>query len=353
VKILFDCRYVRYPRHDGISRFSSSLVTALGAIHPVTMIISDERQLAMLPDLPWVKAASPTSVMEPFAARSLNKYNPDIVYTVMQTMGPRGRKFPFVSTVHDLIYYENPTPPRNLPVPIRGLWRLYHLSWWPQRSVLKLADAHVSVSETTKALMIEHELTPHPIAVVYNAADVHDDSDRELPSGKDLVYMGSFMPYKNVETLVHGMRELPEYTLHLMSAITPSDRERLERVNPQAKLEFHNGASDDEYLALLRRAVALVSASRNEGFGLPIVESMAVGTPVVASDIPVFREIGADAVVYFDPNDPAEFAAAVRSIEDPVEWADRSRASRSIASAFRWDSSARKLLDFLTSVVNR
>ena len=62
MKILFDCRYTRFPRHDGISRFTSGLVTALAKLVPVTMVISDERQLAMLPGLPWVLGPSPTAV---------------------------------------------------------------------------------------------------------------------------------------------------------------------------------------------------------------------------------------------------------------------------------------------------
>ena len=54
---------------------------------------------------------------------------------------------------------------------------------------------------------------------------------------------------------------------------------------------------------MLRGATALVSASRDEGFGIPLVEAMALGTPLVVSDIPVFREVGGDAAAYVDPDD--------------------------------------------------
>jgi len=351
VKILFDCRYVRFPRHDGISRFSAGLVTALAKIHPVTMIISDERQLAMLPDIPWVKTTSATGVTEPWVSRSLNQYEPDVVYTVMQTMGPFGRKFKLVSTVHDLIYYTNRTPPRNQPLPVRILWRLYHLSWAPQRALLKRADAHVAVSETTKKLMVDNHLTPHPISVVYNATETHLETERAAPVGLELVYMGSFMPYKNVEVLARGLHELPGYRLHLVSKADDKDRARLEQLAPAGSLVFHGGASDEEYLAILATAVALVTGSRNEGFGLPVIEAMAVGTPVVASDIPVFREIGGDAVVLFDENSPSAFAAAVKTLEEPATWRRASDRSREVARTFRWDESARRLLAFLRTVV--
>src|SRR5688572_27117314 len=125
MKIIVDCRYTRLERHDGISRYTARIVTALSRKHPVTMLISDERQLAMLPQLPWVLGTAPTSAREPWLARQLNAYEPDVVFSPMQTMGTAGRKYGVVLTLHDLIYYRNRTPPRDLVWPIRLLWRLY------------------------------------------------------------------------------------------------------------------------------------------------------------------------------------------------------------------------------------
>ena len=159
MRIFVDCRYVRIERHDGISRYSAGVVEALARLHPVTMLIHDERQLAMLPDLPWEKIGSPTSLLEPLVARQVNKLHPDVVWTPMQTMGAFGRRYGFVNTVHDLIYYVNRTPPRDLPWIIRVVWRLYHLAWWPQRLLLNGADEVVTVSYTTKALISAHHLT--------------------------------------------------------------------------------------------------------------------------------------------------------------------------------------------------
>jgi glycosyltransferase involved in cell wall biosynthesis len=348
VTILFDCRYIRLERHDGISRFTAGLVTALAKLEPVTMLISDERQLAMLPKLPWVMGPSPTSFLEPLASFRLNKYRPDVVYSPMQTIGPFGRRFRLVTTVHDLIYYTHGTPPRNLSWPIRLLWRLYHLSWAPQKILLGRADAHVTVSETTRQLMLQNRLTTHPIAVVPNAVDVHSSEPRHSSGSRELVYMGSFTPYKNVDLLVSAMKLLPDYRLHLMSHIPPADRRRLDNLEGADSIVYHDGASDEEYLALLGTAHALVSASRDEGFGLPLIESMAVGTPVVISDIPVFHEVAGDAGTYFNPDDAESFAAAVRSIEPTDAWDRLSARSVEKAAAFRWDNSAVKLLEALT-----
>jgi glycosyltransferase involved in cell wall biosynthesis len=349
VKILFDCRYTRFERHDGISRFTSGLVGALAKLTPVTMIISDQRQLKLLPELPWVLGPSPTAITEPLVSRRLNRFKPDIVFTPMQTMGPFGRHFGLVTTVHDLIYYENRTPPHDLPWPIRLIWRLYHLSWAPQRALLGKADAHATVSETTRELMIRHHLTRHPITVVPNAVDP-ELVERDLAPTRDLVYMGSFMPYKNVELLARGMAFLPGYTLHLLSKADDASVRRLSDLAPEGSLRFHQGVSDEEYGEILSHATALVSASLNEGFGLPLIEAMSGGTPIAVSDIPIFREIGADAAVFFDPQSPESFAQAIHDLEPRTEWRTRSRLSRIRASYFSWDRSARALLGALTAV---
>ena len=59
MKLVIDCRYTRLGHHDGISRYAARVTEAVARRHPVTMLISDERQLEMLPDLPWVKISSP------------------------------------------------------------------------------------------------------------------------------------------------------------------------------------------------------------------------------------------------------------------------------------------------------
>ncbi|MGO4593742.1 glycosyltransferase family 4 protein [Leifsonia sp. 2TAF2] len=357
MRILFDCRYTRIGRHDGISRYTAGLVTALAKRHPVTMLISDHRQLELLPELPWELIPSPTSPGEPWVARTVNRLKPDIVFTPMQTMGGFGRKYRLVLTVHDLIYYRHPTPPRDLPAFVRGLWRLYHLAWWPQRLLLNRSDTVVTVSETTKELIAEHRLTKRPVHVVPNAADMPElapgRAERTAPETKSLVYMGSFMPYKNVDTLVRAVALLPEYALHLMSRVSEAERQRLRELAPGAQLVFHDGASDEEYAETLAAATALVSASHDEGFGIPLVEAMTVGTPVVVSDIPIFREIGGEAALFFEADSPEQVAARVRHLEEDGVWAARSAAGHAQAQRYTWEASAERLLTVLTATASR
>ena len=108
-----------------------------------------------------------------------------------------------------------------------------------------------------------------------------------------------------------------------------------------------------ELLAALRAAgvrCALVTMSLDEGFGLPLVEAMVRGTPVVVSDIPIFREIGGEAAVYADPRNVTAVVRAIRGLDDAAEWERRSAAARRQADRYDWNRSARVLLELLERV---
>ncbi|WP_298227306.1 glycosyltransferase family 1 protein [Gryllotalpicola sp.] len=351
MRLLFDCRYVRVGRHDGISRYSASLVAELARLMPVELLVSDERQLASLPAVPWHLVSSPTSPREPWIAREINRLEPDVVFSPMQTMGSQGRRYRLILTVHDLIYYRHRTPPSDLPWYVRLAWRLYHLAWWPQRRLLNGADAVVTVSETTRVLISAHRLTKRPVFVVGNAPgelppSVRAGAYQPDRSPRAVVHMGQFLPYKNIDTLVRAAEHLDGYEIHFMSAASDAEKARLRAlVTPDAamRLVFHDGASDAEYYGWLARATALVTTSWDEGFGIPVVEAMRVGTPVVASDIPIFREVGGDAAVFVDPASASDVARGIRSLEDVYEWHSRSDASIRHAARYSWAASASAL----------
>lgn len=352
--IFFDARYIRVDHHDGISRFSAGLFKALNSQLDITAIICDHRQLEKLPaGIKYVKISSPTSILEPLVALQLNRFGAKKVFSPMQTMGSFGRKFKLVLTVHDLIYYRHPTPPPSFSFAVKILWRLYHLTYLPQRLLLNRADAIATVSETTKNLISKHRLTKKPVHVVYNAAS--DDSDSEsktkTPASKYLVYMGSFMDYKNVEVLIEGMIHLPDFELHLLSKVPEARKLELQRlIQPGAKVIFHNGVSEEAYLEILNDATALVSGSRDEGFGIPLVEAMSLGVPVVVSDIEIFREIGGEAAIYFNPDSTESFAKAVLSLQEDNHWLAVSKLSQGQAKKFNWHLSAGTLVNLLNSL---
>jgi glycosyltransferase involved in cell wall biosynthesis len=201
--------------------------------------------------------------------------------------------------------------------------------------------------------MDRFRLTERPVRIVGNAPQAGRSArDPDIAPAKTLLYMGSFMPYKNVETMIRGMATLQDYELHLLSRITPKRRAELESIAPaDARIVFHGGVTDAEYDELLLRTTALISLSRAEGYGLPLIESMALGTPVIASDIPIFREVGGAAASYVDPGSAQDFAAAVRSLEALDHWRVRSLKSVQRAAEFSWDVSARQLMKVAQEVV--
>lgn len=354
MKIFFDARYTRTDYHDGISRYSAELGTALAKLDDVTFLICDDAQKKWFPeDSKFLKIHPGTSVKEAFVPKILNKYKPDVVYSPLQTIGTLGRNYKAVLTSQDMIYYRHALPPRFLPAHVRLGWRLYHLTYWPQRLALNSADLVTTVSHTSAHDLNAAKMTHHPIIPVPNAPQKF--SKYPVKHGgaiKNIVYMGSFMPYKNTETLIKGMQWLPGRTLHLLSRISPARKAELTALLPKnAQVVFHNGVTDDEYEKLLADNAVLATASYDEGYGIPVAEAMAMGVPAVVSNIPVFHEVGASGALYFDPAQPKEFADAVKKL-DNKQFRDQ-QISLGIAhmKTFSWDSSARILHNAMKSLL--
>lgn len=348
MKLFFDARYTRTDYHDGISRYSAELGNALAKLTPVTFLISDDKQKKWFPkDAKFIKIHAGTSMKEPFTAFILNKYQPDVVYSPMQTIGTRGRKYTSVLTIHDLIYYRHKKPPTFLPAHVRLGWRLYHLTYWPQRALLKGADIVTSVSKTSAEDIKKANMTKKPVTVVFNAPQTFSNYPvKHEKNIKNIVYMGSFMPYKNVETLIKSMEWLPGRTLHLLSRVSTKRKNQLKKLIPKnASVIFHNGVSDDEFEQLLADNALFASASLDEGYGLPVAEAMNMGVPVVISDTPVFREVGADGALYFDPHSPEDFAKQVKKLDNATVRAKQVELGLNHMSQFNWDESAKILLE--------
>lgn len=354
MKLLYDARYIRTDFHDGISRYTTELANALAKITDVTFLISDLAQLQFLPK----KAAyelihAPTSAKEPFTARILNKLEPDIVFSPMQTMGTIGRKYKQILTSHDMIYYRHPTPPNNINAILRAGWRIYHLTYAPQRFALNGADIVATVSTTVQREFEQAKLTKRPIVVIPNAPQkFHTHKVVHNSAPKNIIYMGSFMPYKNVEALIKGMEWLPGRTLHLLSKITPARRRDLMKLIPKgADVRFHGGVTDDAYEAILANNAVLATASFDEGYGIPVAEALAMGVPAVISNIPIFHEVAAGGALYFDPKDPKQFADRVKELDDKDVLEEVIKNGKEHISSFSWDTSARALLNTIKSLL--
>lgn len=351
MKLFFDARFIRTDFHDSMSRCSTELGTALATITPVTFIICDKAQLKFLPkNSEYVMLHKPTSPLEPLSSLWLNKYNPDVVFTPMQTLGTTGRNFKVILMLHDLIYYRYRTPPHFLNPVLRLGWRAYHLTYVPQRLTLNGADMVATVSETSKKEIEEARLTKRPIVIIPNAPRILADFLKKpvtfKSSPKNLVYMGTFMGYKNVEALIAAMEFLPGKTLHLLSRITPERRAQLQKLVPEgADVVFHGGVSDEKYAELLADNAVFVTASRYEGFCLPLAEALALGVPAVVSNLDVLHEVAGEGALFSNPNRPQEFAEQVLKLDDPKTLKKVVSAGKKHIARYDWVKSAEILFD--------
>lgn len=353
MKLLYDARYIHTDFHDGVSRYSTELGNALAKMTDVTFLICDLAQVQFLPK----KAAyelihSPTSLKEPFTASVLNKLHPDVVFSPMQTMGSVGRTYKLILTSHDMIYFRHRMAPRNVSLVLKIGWRLYHATYIPERAALNGADVVATVSHSVQREFEQAKLTKRPIVVIPNAPQkFHTHTVVRSGPPKNIVFMGTFMPYKNVETLIKGMQWLPGRTLHLLSKISPERRKALTKLIPKgADVRFYGGVTDDAYEALLADNAVLATASLDEGYGLPIAEALVMGVPAVVSDIPIFHEVAAGGALYFDPAKPKQFADRVKELDDKATMERLITQGKTHISSFTWENSARALLNTIHSL---
>jgi glycosyltransferase involved in cell wall biosynthesis len=348
MNIFIDARWVRTDYHDGISRYTAGIISGFNDNQiPITILIYSKEQLKLLPpDVSYIIVNYPISIREFLLPHKLNRLKADVVFSPLQVMGFIGRKYKLILTLQDIIYYRHPKPPTNLPGYIRLIWRLFHMAKWPQRLLLNRADYVTTVSKTSKKFIEQMQLTKREIGVIYNASSLElPVANKDNNRTKNIIYMGSFMPYKNVEVLIKGMEYLPsDYKLHLLSKISSGRQTELESlVKPNTKVIFHNGTTDQEYIFLLKNALCLATGSTEEGFGLPIVEAQTLGTPVVCTNMEIFHEVAGDGALFFDPTSPQQFAEQVLKLNNPVVLNELVKNGHKQSDNFAWSKSAQTL----------
>ena len=351
MKILFDARWILVEnRFDGVSRYSHELAHALAARDDleVAWLVHDKRQLDKLPAGEHLLANNPSNGWKEFwsLARAINRVGYTHVYSPFFIMGTLGKHYKLVLTIHDMIYFTHRTPPQWLPWLTRVGWRLFHLTYWPMRLQLNHADIVATVSDTARNELIAAKATKRPIITVPNAVgnQFYDPTPRERHTFKNIVYMGAFTPYKNVECLIDMLPLLPDMTLHLCGKLPPARRPEIEaRIADRGVIDrivLYDGATDEQYREVLASACCAMSASRLEGFGLPVIEAQSAGVPFICADTPIFHEVGQASVLYFDPNSPEQAAARVRELQSEQTSKDFIARSYANAARYTWEASA-------------
>lgn len=172
-----------------------------------------------------------------------------------------------------------------------------------------------------------------------------------------VVYAGSAYPHKNLERLVEATKTLEGRVDLVLASSRNVFLKRLESYLKQtgAKNTAVLGFVPDEDLAVLyQEAQAFVFPTLSEGFGLPGLEAMATGTPVICSDIPVLREVYADAALYFNPEDAQDI---VRKIEEVLGFNEKTRQDiiakgQKRAKSFSWRKMAKQTLKTYEEVLS-
>jgi glycosyltransferase involved in cell wall biosynthesis len=316
------------------------------------------RQLEKLPKGKYLVANDPNNgLAELRLPKLLNAAGAKIVYSPFFVMGTLGKRYRLVLTIHDMIYFKHRTPPQWLPWLTRLGWRLFHLTYWPMRWQLNRAQHVATVSETARNELLEARATKRTVTAVCNAVGQQFIApDQDHFTKNVVIYMGAFTPYKNVECLIDAIMLTPDAVLHLCSKIPAARRTSLERYIEQAgatsRVVLHNGVTDSEYKTLLADARCAISASRVEGFGLPLIEAQQAGVPFIAADTPIFREIGADSVLYFNPDSPQEAAAHIRILSNTNKSKHYVRLGRTNAARYTWGASARSATAIIHDVAS-
>jgi glycosyltransferase involved in cell wall biosynthesis len=253
---------------------------------------------------------------------ALRKLQPDVLH-VPASAAPIGWHGPLVLTVHDLAF---------LKVPDQS--SLYARLYWQYllRESSRRAQRIISISEQTcEELVTYWSIEKERIRLIHNALRPSlcfgDIADQEIQETKRqygqryLLHPGRIMPRKNVEKLVEAFELLvPRFDdLHLVltGGTGYGSKEVLEHIAASAfrdRIHLLGRVSDRELAALYKGASALVFPSRHEGFGLPIVEAMACGTPVVASPEAASMEIAGEAVYRADCSSPSTLAGGLAEV---------------------------------------
>lgn len=233
------------------------------------------------------------------------------------------------------------------------------------------ADGVLTISHQVRNDIVRfYHLPPGRIEVTHLAVDHAVFSPKGSPDAETvkaryglpdrfILYAASSLPHKNHERLFQAFRRIreqaPDMKLVLIGARDKGERE-LVRIIDSLGLEqaviLLGWIPFEDVPSVYRACEAFVFPTLHEGFGLPVIEAMACGVPVVCSRIEPLLEVAGDAALFVDPLSPGEIAAAViKVVTDQPERQRLVSAGLMRAGMFTWEATAKKTLAFLTTTV--
>ena len=236
-------------------------------------------------------------------------------------LGLRNNGIKSVVTIHDLIFLRHP--------------EYYHwfdrkMYTWKFHQTIKQADRIIAVSECTKRDILEFgKINPEKISVIYQSCnpkftnmptegEMEDTAKKyDLPE-RYLLCVGTIEERKNLMLAVKSLNLLPE-DIHLVAVgkktkYADKVKKTADKIGVSHRLHLLSGVSDDELNVIYKKAEVFVYPSRYEGFGIPIIEAIFCGLPVVASTGSCLEEAGGPDCLYVNPDDSKGMADAIMQL---------------------------------------
>lgn len=285
-----------------------------------------------------------------------------------------------VVTIHDLSYFYYPDEFLKKD--------LYKLKNWTEYSI-KNASHIIAVSKTTKKDIVKLYGTPEEkISVVYNGFEKQplsslrlrpsvassegggaNDNERrgnpddvlkslQIKKEKFILYVGTLQPRKNITVLIKAFADVnkkdPEFKLIITGRRGWMYDEILKIADEQQCREaiiFTGYLDNEQVAALYSNAFCYVMPSLYEGFGIPVLEAMSFGCPVISSFASSLPEVGGDACLYFDPQNPLELMSRIHLLmKDKSVRKELIKNGKERIKLFSWEKCARETLEILKSV---
>lgn len=336
MRIFYDHQIFSEQKYGGISRYFASLAGEIARLNLAEVRIASPLCInEYLPELSPENRSGitlPSAIKPGWLIRRLNRvlsgpvalrFNPDIIHeTYYWDQNKAARPLLGVATtVHDMIHE---TFPGNFSPGDKTAAR--------KLAAVKKADLVICVSENTRRDLLERTgIARTKTVVVHHGADHMPPGDNPLPpviSGAPyLLYVGQRSGYKNFDRLLKAFaadRELQvDYRLVCFGggALTEEERAAFSHYGLQKARVLQVDGGDDMLASLYKQAEVFIYPSLYEGFGIPPLEAMASGCPVISSDVSSMPEILGDAAEYFQPEDTQLLLAAITRVLNSAEHA--------------------------------
>ena len=284
------------------------------------------------------------------------KDNVDLLYSPIAE-GILFPQLPQIITVHDLLPFHYPS--------LLPRWVPYYEYFLP--AVIKGSTAVVCVSEFTRQEVLERypSITEEKLKVIHGGVDLERFYPRsqgkisELYDIKEyLLCVGEVRPYKNLENVFRALELCPDgLQLAISGRIFGEHKTKLENLarslNIENRIVWLGYVPDDLLPNLYSEATAFIFPSLYEGFGLPIIEAMACGCPVISSNRASLPEIGGEVALFFDPLEISDMAESIKKVCEDSEYSQTlARRGPEHANNFKWEYSVKKHMNLFESILN-